>query len=83
VPNRAGLQLIRLAKAEPVPGRPTGRWDSTEAMEQFLLARARTQELLEESSYLRGRIVPNPVQIGMDIPELSQRRFTLHDTSCR
>ena len=45
----------------PVPGHPTGRWKSTEAIEQFLLARARIQELLEKSPYLRGRIVPNPL----------------------
>ena len=50
----------------PVPGHPTGRWDSTEAIEQFLLARAKTQELLEESSYLRGRIVPNPLYSSPD-----------------
>jgi len=50
----------------PVPGHPRGRWDSTEAIEQFLLARARTQELLEESSYLRGRIVPNPLYSSPD-----------------
>lgn len=45
----------------PPPGEPTGRWKSTEVVEQFLLARARTQELLEESPYLRGRIVLNPL----------------------
>src|SRR5258707_12119721 len=50
----------------PVPGHPTGRWDSTEAIEQFLLLRARTQELLEESPYLRGRIVPNPLYSSPD-----------------
>jgi len=43
----------------PVPGHPTGRWKSTEVLEQFLNARAGTQQLLEESPYLRGRIVPN------------------------
>lgn len=50
----------------PLPGQPTGRWKSTEAIEQFLLARARTQELLEESPYLRGRIVPNPLYSSPD-----------------
>jgi DinB superfamily len=45
----------------PVPGHPTGRWKSTEVLEQFLLARSRTQEILDESPYLRGRIVPNPL----------------------
>jgi DinB superfamily len=45
----------------PVPGHPTGRWKSTEAIEEFFLARARIQELLEKSPYLRGRIVPNPL----------------------
>jgi DinB superfamily len=50
----------------PVPGHPTGRWDSTEAIEQFLRARAITQELLEESLYLRGRIVPNPLYSSPD-----------------
>ena len=50
----------------PVPGHPTGRWKSTEAIEQFLLARARIQELLEKSPYLRGRIVPNPLYSSPD-----------------
>jgi DinB superfamily len=50
----------------PVPGQPTGRWKSTEVIVQFLLARARTQELLEESPYLRGRIVPNPLYSSPD-----------------
>ena len=50
----------------PVPGNPIGRWKPIEAIEQFLLARARTQELLEESPYLRGRIVPNPLYSSPD-----------------
>jgi hypothetical protein len=50
----------------PVPGHPTGRWESTEVMEPFLFARARTQKLLEESHYLRGRIVPNPLYSSPD-----------------
>jgi DinB superfamily len=50
----------------PVPGHPTGRWNSAEAIEQFLLARAKTQQILEESPYLRGRIVPNPLYSSPD-----------------
>ncbi|HEY4048172.1 MAG TPA: hypothetical protein VGM27_15025, partial [Acidobacteriaceae bacterium] len=45
----------------PTQGEPTGRWKSDEVLDQFLLARARTQELLEESPHLRGRIIPNPL----------------------
>lgn len=45
----------------PEPGHPTGRWKPSEAIKLFLLARARTRQLLEESPYLRGRIVPNPL----------------------
>jgi DinB superfamily len=50
----------------PLPGHPSGRWKSAEALEQFLLLRARTQELLEESPFLRGRIVPNPLYSSPD-----------------
>jgi hypothetical protein len=50
----------------PEPGHPTGRWASTEIVEQFLLARARTLELVKESSYLRGRIVHNPLYSPSD-----------------
>lgn len=45
----------------PEPGLPAGRWKPSEAVEQFALARARTQQLLEESPYLRGRTVLNPL----------------------
>jgi hypothetical protein len=49
-----------------IQGEPTGRLKSGEALDQFLLARARTQKLLDESTYLRGRIIPNPLYTVSD-----------------
>ncbi len=50
----------------PIQGEPTGRGKSDQVLDQFLQARARTQELLEESHYLRGRIIPNPLYATSD-----------------